>query len=101
MFKICVLALRVKFIYYDRMDPAGPESIVFVYIFLQFLPNKDGSGILQLGPECYSRQRGFFTLSETFSMGIGRVAYRYSGTDRNLDSFRKEPLFTRFVENRY
>ena len=31
------------------MDPAGPESIVFVYIFLQFLPNKDGSGLLQLG----------------------------------------------------
>ena len=31
------------------MDPAGPESIVFVYIFPQFLPNKDGSGILQLG----------------------------------------------------
>ena len=31
------------------MDPAGLESIVFVYIFPQFLPNKDGSGILQLG----------------------------------------------------
>ena len=29
--------------------PAGPESIVFVHIFPQFLPNKDGSGILQLG----------------------------------------------------
>ena len=31
------------------MDPAGPESIVFVNIFPQFLPNKDGSGILDLG----------------------------------------------------
>ena len=30
-----------------------------------------------------------------------RVAYRYSGTDRNRDSFRKEPVFYRFVENRY
>ena len=30
-----------------------------------------------------------------------RVAYRYSGTDRNRDSFRKEPVFTRFVENLY
>ena len=32
---------------------------------------------------------------------ISRVAYRYSGTDRNRYSFRKEPVFTRFVENRY
>ena len=31
----------------------------------------------------------------------GRVAYRYSGIDRNRYSFRKEPVFTRFVENRY
>ena len=31
------------------MDPAGPRSIVFVYIFPRFLPNKDGSGILDLG----------------------------------------------------
>ena len=31
------------------MNPAGPESIVFVHIFPLFLPNKDGSGILQLG----------------------------------------------------
>ena len=28
---------------------AGPESIVFIYIFFRFLPNKDGSGILDLG----------------------------------------------------
>ena len=41
--------LRVSFISLLRMDPAGPESIVFVYIFPLFLPNKDGSGILQLG----------------------------------------------------
>ena len=33
--------------------------------------------------------------------GVGRVAYRYSGTDRNRDSFRKEPVFACFVENRY
>ena len=32
---------------------------------------------------------------------INRVTYRYLGTDRNQDSFRKEPVFYRFVENRY
>ena len=30
-----------------------------------------------------------------------RVAYQYSSTDRNRYSFRKEPVFTRFVENQY
>ena len=30
-------------------ETCGPESIVFVHIFPLFLPNKDGSGILQLG----------------------------------------------------
>ena len=34
-------------------------------------------------------------------LNLHRVAYRYSGTDRNRDSFRKEPVFYRFVENRY
>ena len=32
---------------------------------------------------------------------LSRVAYRYSGTDRNRYSFRKEQVFTSFVENRY
>ena len=36
-----------------------------------------------------------------YLMYLTRVAYRYSGTDRNRYSFRKEPVFTRFVENRY
>ena len=31
----------------------------------------------------------------------GRVAYWYSGTDRNRDSFRKVPVFYCFIENRY
>ena len=30
-------------------------------------------------------------------MYLTRVAYRYSGTDMNRYSFRKEPVFTRFV----
>ena len=33
----------------DSMDPVGPESIVFICIFPQFPPNKDGPRILQLG----------------------------------------------------
>ena len=32
---------------------------------------------------------------------INRVGYRYSGTDRNRDSFKKVPVFYRSVENRY
>ena len=39
--------------YYDRMDPAGPKSRVFIYIFPRFLPNKDEYGILDLGHDFY------------------------------------------------
>ena len=35
------------------------------------------------------------------SFHISRVAYRYSGTDRNRDSFLKVPVLYRFIENWY
>ena len=33
----------------DRQNPAGPDSIGFIYIFFRFLSYKDGSGIFDLG----------------------------------------------------
>ena len=40
-------------------------------------------------------------INTIFIIAIIRVAYQYLGTDRNRYSFRKEPVFTRFVEKRY
>ena len=44
---------------------------------------------------------GDFKCSLVYSVVRNRVAYRYSGTDRNRDSFRKVSIFYCFVENRY
>ena len=43
----------------------------------------------------------FYVSNVWYKVHTTRVAYRYSGIDRNRDSFRKEPVFYRFVENRY
>ena len=64
----------------------------------------------QVKIEMYLPESPFFKNSLSGASGLvlmsvpvvtGRVAYRYSGTDRNRYSFLKEPVFTRFVENRY
>ena len=56
------------------MQNAGPESIVFVYIFPLCLPNKDGSGILQLGQKPWK-------MTETLANG-----YSYESTQQELSN---------------
>ena len=52
------------------MDTAGPESLVFIYIFPLFLPNKDGSGILQLGRTFENLANAYLLLRKNYKLKI-------------------------------
>ena len=51
--------------------------------------------------KCHVTTEIVFPYFDLLRFVISRVAYRYSGTDRNRDLFRKVPVFYRFIENRY
>ena len=77
------------------MDPAGPESIVFVYIFLQFLPNKDGSGILQLGQKNFN----IFFKKKNFKIFFKKKEFKiFQKKNQNFFKKKKFKNFSNFFK---